>query len=236
MTNISAPANASHPPARALGLLPRRGQPLPPATRLIAGPLAFTWVRGRLRSSPIYRSPSCIRLFTSSTPMRSPPSAANGTDPPCPRPRAPGPGGVGHPPRTEAPPVPAGPRFTIGAVQTVRLEAARVLHHGRRLRDPRAARGALGNAANQSLAEATPPPAARPPSTTTASPRRSICSCRGWGLCDWMAKSPGARGRLRRDRARRGAQAAQPPCTQLLVLLCCCAPAYSHDDTVLTGG
>jgi mannose-6-phosphate isomerase-like protein (cupin superfamily) len=23
---------------------------------------------------------------------------------------------------------------------------------------------------------------------------------------------------------------------QPLVLLCCCAPAYSHDDTVMTGG
>jgi len=26
------------------------------------------------------------------------------------------------------------------------------------------------------------------------------------------------------------------PCTEPLVLLCCCAPAYSHDDTVVTGG
>ena len=26
------------------------------------------------------------------------------------------------------------------------------------------------------------------------------------------------------------------PGTEPLVLLCCCAPAYSHDDTVLTGG
>ena len=24
--------------------------------------------------------------------------------------------------------------------------------------------------------------------------------------------------------------------TEKLVLLCCCAPAYSHDDTVMTGG
>ena len=26
------------------------------------------------------------------------------------------------------------------------------------------------------------------------------------------------------------------PGTEPLVLLCCCAPAYSHEDTVLTGG
>ena len=26
------------------------------------------------------------------------------------------------------------------------------------------------------------------------------------------------------------------PGTEPLVLLCCCSPAYSHEDTVLTGG
>ena len=63
----------THPPARALGLLPRRGQPPPPATA-VAGrpPSAFAGGSGPV---PTDRSPTCTLCSTSTTPMRSPTSA-----------------------------------------------------------------------------------------------------------------------------------------------------------------
>jgi mannose-6-phosphate isomerase-like protein (cupin superfamily) len=41
---------------------------------------------------------------------------------------------------------------------------------------------------------------------------------------DWVVVAPGAVHKLRNE-------GAEP-----LVPLCCCAPAYSHEDTILTGG
>jgi mannose-6-phosphate isomerase-like protein (cupin superfamily) len=92
-----------------------------------------------------------------------------------------------------------------------------------------------GNAANQSLAEATVPPRAR---TERHYHRRSeeiYLFTAGAGRMalgdeeldiragDCVVIPPGTPHRLENT-------GSQP-----LVLLCCCAPAYSHEDTVLTG-
>ena len=92
-------------------------------------------------------------------------------------------------------------------------------------------------ARNQSLAEATRASrAARPPSTTTSRPRSSITSSPARAGCGSASEEAEVGGRrLRRDPARDSAQALEPG-PEPLVLLCCCAPAYSDDDTVMTGG
>ena len=90
-------------------------------------------------------------------------------------------------------------------------------------------------ARNQSLAEATVPPGGQ----TTAHLHR-----RAEELYFFTAGS----GRMRLGEQERDVRAGDcvviPPGTEHalantgsepLVLLCCCAPAYSHDDTVLTG-
>jgi mannose-6-phosphate isomerase-like protein (cupin superfamily) len=93
-----------------------------------------------------------------------------------------------------------------------------------------------GNAGNQSLAEATVPPGGE---TAEHFHRRSeeiYLFTAGAGRMrleddegevragDCVVIPPGARHKLLN------------PGERPLVLLCCCAPAYSHEDTVLTGG
>jgi mannose-6-phosphate isomerase-like protein (cupin superfamily) len=93
-----------------------------------------------------------------------------------------------------------------------------------------------GNATNQSLAEALVPPGG----TTIAHLHRTseevYLFTRGSGR---MRLGP------EEHAVRAGDCVVIPPGTphklwadedQPLILLCCCAPAYSHDDTVLLGG
>jgi mannose-6-phosphate isomerase-like protein (cupin superfamily) len=93
-----------------------------------------------------------------------------------------------------------------------------------------------GNAANQSLAEATVPPGG----ATVAHLHRASEEI-------YLFTAGAGRMRLGEEEAdvRAGDAVVIPPGTphkllnpgrQPLVLLCCCAPPYSHDDTVLLEG
>jgi mannose-6-phosphate isomerase-like protein (cupin superfamily) len=91
-----------------------------------------------------------------------------------------------------------------------------------------------GNSANQSLAQATVPPGARTEAhyhrTTeeiylfTAGAGRMLLGGDGAAVraCDCVVIPPGVEHQLVNDG------------TEPLVLMCCCAPPYSHEDTVLT--
>ena len=93
-----------------------------------------------------------------------------------------------------------------------------------------------GNAANQSLAEATVPPGGETAEHYHRTSEEIYLFLSGMGTMeldgdsatvragDGVVIAPGAVHKLRN------------PGTEPLVLLCCCAPAYSHEDTVLTGG
>ncbi len=93
-----------------------------------------------------------------------------------------------------------------------------------------------GNAAHQSLAEATVPPGRETAEHYHRSSEEIYLFISGMGTMrldggeapvragDCVVIAPGAVHKLHN------------PGTEPLVLLCCCAPAYSHEDTVLTGG
>ena len=93
-----------------------------------------------------------------------------------------------------------------------------------------------GNAANQSLAEATVPPGGETAEHYHRISEEIYLFTSGMGTMrldgqeapvragDCVVIAPGAVHKLLN------------PGTEPLVLLCCCAPAYSHEDTVLTGG
>ncbi len=93
-----------------------------------------------------------------------------------------------------------------------------------------------GNAANQSLAEATVPPGGETEEHfhraseeiylfTAGAGRMRLAGAEGDVRAgDCVVIPPGAPHKLLN------------PGPEPLVLLCCCSPAYSHDDTVLTGG
>ena len=93
-----------------------------------------------------------------------------------------------------------------------------------------------GNAAQQSLAEATVPPG----SETEEHYHRAS---------EEIYLFTAGAGRMRLGGAERKVRAGDcvviapgtphklfNPGSEPLVLLCCCAPAYAHDDTILTGG
>ena len=93
-----------------------------------------------------------------------------------------------------------------------------------------------GNAANQSLAEATVPPGGETAEHYHRVSEEIYLFLSGAGTMrlgdeegpvragDCVVIPPGAAHKLRN------------PGAEPLVLLCCCAPAYSHEDTILTGG
>jgi mannose-6-phosphate isomerase-like protein (cupin superfamily) len=90
-----------------------------------------------------------------------------------------------------------------------------------------------GNAANQSLAEATVPPGGDTIEHYHRTTEEIYLFTRGSGRMrlgdeehevaagDCVVIPPGVRHKLWADQA------------EPLILLCCCAPAYSHEDTVL---
>jgi mannose-6-phosphate isomerase-like protein (cupin superfamily) len=93
-----------------------------------------------------------------------------------------------------------------------------------------------GNAVNQSLAEATVPPGAETEEHFHRTSEEIYLFTRGMGRMrlgdqegdvragDCVVITPGTPHKLTN------------PGPEPLVLWCCCAPAYSHEDTVLTGG
>jgi mannose-6-phosphate isomerase-like protein (cupin superfamily) len=121
-------------------------------------------------------------------------------------------------------------------VQTVRLEQREsfITADGSAIRE--LAGVPTGNAANQSLAEATVPPGGETAEHYHRTSEEIYLFLSGMGTMrldgeeapvragDCVVIAPGAVHKL----FNRG--------TDPLVLLCCCAPAYSHEDTVLTGG
>ena len=122
---------------------------------------------------------------------------------------------------------------TIPAVQTARLEQrdAFVTADGSTIRE--LAGVPAGNAVNQSLAEATVPPGGETIEHYHRSSEEIYLFTAGEGrMClggdeapvragDCVVIAPGTAHRL------------SNPGSEPLVLFCCCAPAYSHEDTVL---
>jgi mannose-6-phosphate isomerase-like protein (cupin superfamily) len=120
-------------------------------------------------------------------------------------------------------------------VQTVRLEQREsfVTADGSSIRELAGVPSA--NAANQSLAEATVPPGGETAAHFHRTSEEIYLFLSGVGTMrldgdegpvragDCVVIAPGAVHQLRN------------PGSEPLVLLCCCAPAYSHEDTVLTG-
>jgi mannose-6-phosphate isomerase-like protein (cupin superfamily) len=120
-------------------------------------------------------------------------------------------------------------------VQTVRLEQREsfVTADGSSIRE--LAGVPSGNAANQSLAEATVPPGGETAEHYHRTSEEIYLFVSGMGTMrldhaeapvragDCVVIAPGAAHKL------------WNPGSEPLVLLCCCAPAYSHEDTVLTG-
>jgi mannose-6-phosphate isomerase-like protein (cupin superfamily) len=121
-------------------------------------------------------------------------------------------------------------------VQTVRLEQREsfITADGSSIRE--LAGVPSGNAANQSLAEATVPPGGETAEHYHRSSEEIYLFVSGMGTLrlgddeapvragDCVVIPPGVPHKLFNPEA------------EPLVLLCCCAPAYSHEDTVLTGG
>jgi mannose-6-phosphate isomerase-like protein (cupin superfamily) len=93
-----------------------------------------------------------------------------------------------------------------------------------------------GNAEHQSLAEATVPPGAETEEHFHRTSEEIYLFTRGMGRMrlgdqegdvragDCVVITPGTPHKLTN------------PGPEPLVLWCCCAPAYSHEDTILTGG
>ena len=120
-------------------------------------------------------------------------------------------------------------------MQTVRLEQREsfITADGSSIRE--LAGVPTGNSANQSLAQATVPPGARTEAHYHRASEEIYLFTAGVGTMelegetapvragDCVVIAPGAVHKLRN------------PGIDPLVLLCCCAPAYSHEDTVLTG-
>ncbi|MEO8689924.1 MAG: cupin domain-containing protein [Solirubrobacteraceae bacterium] len=120
-------------------------------------------------------------------------------------------------------------------MQTVRLEQREsfVTADGSSIRE--LAGIPSGNAANQSLAEATVSPGGETAEHYHRTSEEIYLFLSGMGTMrlddaeapvrsgDCVVIAPGAVHKLFN------------PGTEPLVLLCCCAPAYSHEDTVLTG-
>ena len=121
-------------------------------------------------------------------------------------------------------------------MQTVRLEQREsfITADGSAIRE--LAGVPSGNAAHQSLAEATVPPGGETAEHYHRSSEEIYLFLSGMGTMrlgtdeapvrtgDCVVIAPGAIHKL------------WNPGTEPLVLLCCCAPAYSHEDTVLSGG
>ena len=121
-------------------------------------------------------------------------------------------------------------------MQTARLEqrASYLTADGSSLRE--LAGVPTGNAANQSRAEATVPAGGETAEHYHRTSEEIYLFVSGMGTMrldgdeapgragDCVVIAPGAVHKLFN------------PGTEPLVLLCCCAPAYSHEDTVLTGG
>jgi mannose-6-phosphate isomerase-like protein (cupin superfamily) len=119
-------------------------------------------------------------------------------------------------------------------VETVRLEQREsfVTADGSSIRE--LAGAPSGNAAHQSLAEATVPPGGETAAHYHRSSEEIYLFMSGMGTMrladaeapvragDCVVIAPGAVHKLLN------------PGPEPLVLLCCCAPAYSHEDTVLT--
>lgn len=120
-------------------------------------------------------------------------------------------------------------------MQTVRLEQREsfVTADGSSIRE--LAGVPTGNAVNQSLAEATVPPGGETAEHYHRTSEEIYLFVSGMGTMrlddseapvragDCVVIAPGAVHKL------------WNPGPDPLVLLCCCAPAYSHEDTVLTG-
>jgi mannose-6-phosphate isomerase-like protein (cupin superfamily) len=121
-------------------------------------------------------------------------------------------------------------------VQTVRLEHRKsfITADGSSIRE--LAGVPSGNAAHQSLAEATVPPGGETAEHYHRISEEIYLFVSGMGTMrmdreeapvragDCVVIAPGAVHKLFNTG------------TDPLVLLCCCAPAYSHEDTLLTGG
>ena len=119
-------------------------------------------------------------------------------------------------------------------MQTVRLDQreAFITADGSSIRE--LAGVPTGNAANQSLAEATVPPGGQTAEHFHRTSEEIYLFLSGMGTMqldgeeaevragDCVVIAPGAVHKL------------WNPGPEPLVLLCCCAPAYSHEDTVLT--
>ena len=121
-------------------------------------------------------------------------------------------------------------------MQTVRLEEREpfITADGSTIRE--LAGVPSGNAVNQSLAEATVPPGGETSSTTTARRRRSTTSPPAPAGCASASRRPTC-GRATPIVIAPGVpHKLWNPGPEPLVLLCCCAPPYSHEDTVLLEG
>jgi mannose-6-phosphate isomerase-like protein (cupin superfamily) len=132
------------------------------------------------------------------------------------------------------PRLPGGAALYHRGVETVRLEQREsfVTADGSSIRE--LAGVPTGNAANQSLAEATVPPGGETAEHYHRTSEEIYLFVSGMGTMrldgaeapvragDCVVIAPGAVHKL------------WNPGTEPLVLLCCCAPAYSHEDTVLT--
>ena len=119
-------------------------------------------------------------------------------------------------------------------MQTVRLEEREpfVTADGSSIRE--LAGIPTGNAVNQSLAEATVPPGGETVEHFHRTSEEIYHFTAGAG--PHAARRRGGRrprGRHGRDRPRRCAHKLFNPGAEPLVLLCCCAPPYSDEDTVL---
>ena len=140
------------------------------------------------------------------------------------------------PKRIERPRPTAGPLYHLATVQTARLEQREpfVTADGSTIRE--LAGLPTGNAANQSLAEATVPPGLETAEHFHRAAEEIYLFTAGEGRMrldgdeapvragDCVVIPPGAAHKLLN------------PGPEPLVLLCCCAPPYAHADTVLTGG
>ena len=136
-----------------------------------------------------------------------------------------------------APPRPGGAApLNIPAMEPVRLEQREsfITADGSAIRE--LAGVPSGNAANQSLAEATVPPGGETAEHYHRVSEEIYFFLSGAGTMRLGDEEGPVRG---------GDCVVIPPAavhklfnpgTEPLVLLCCCAPAYSHEDTVLTGG
>jgi mannose-6-phosphate isomerase-like protein (cupin superfamily) len=120
-------------------------------------------------------------------------------------------------------------------VQTVRLEQRQsfVTADGSSIRE--LAGVPSGNAANQSLAEATVPPGGETAEHYHRTSEEIYLFVSGMGTMRLDGVEAPVRGGDCLVIAPGSVHKLWNPGTEPLVLLCCCAPAYSDEDTVLTG-